>query len=112
MEEEDKFGQVLGELRTLTANVDSLTANVDSLTASVEAIKTKQQVDGVKLEQLGSDIKAVAEGHFVIRAEMQRGFDEVKEQIGFVDVKVEFLGKKVDAIDKKIDEHIRQPAHA
>jgi uncharacterized protein YaaN involved in tellurite resistance len=115
-EEKDKLDQVLDEIRS---------------------IKQKQQEDGVKLEQLGSNIKGVAEGHAVIRSEMQRGFDEVKQQIGFVDTKVGFLGKKVDRIyntlnatthasyglltdvqkDVKevkdtLNKHVRLPAHA
>ena len=82
--------------------------------------------NGLMIEQLGSDIKAVAEGHQVIRNEMNKGFGEVKEQIRFVDTKVEHLGSEfrkmkedlkevketAGKIEQKLDEHMRQPAHA
>jgi archaellum component FlaC len=80
-EEKDKIDQVLDELRS---------------------IKKKQQEDGVKLEKLGSDIKAVAEGHEVIRREIQGAKSELKADIKLVDGK----------IDKTLDDHVRLPAHA
>ncbi|MBI5700398.1 hypothetical protein HZC34_00920 [Candidatus Saganbacteria bacterium] len=70
------------------------------------------QKQGVMLEQVASDVKAVAEGHAVIRSEMRRGFSDVKEQIKLVDDKVTFVADKVIGIEKEMKEHIRQPAHA
>ena len=70
----------------------------------------------VMIERVGGDVKAVAEGHQVIRREMQEGFGEVKEQIKLVDDKLKFAAKelngKIDKIDQKLVEHMRQPAHA
>lgn len=95
--------------------------------------KVKKERFELLLEEIRSDVKAALEGHQVIRQEMQRGFGEVKEQIGFVDAKVEHLGRefrgmkedisvlkqdvsslktKVDKIDKTLDAHVRLPAHA
>lgn len=95
--------------------------------------KVKKEKFELLLEEIRSDVKLALEGHQVIRQEMQKGFDEVKGQIGFVDGKVEHLGRefrgmkedisvlkqdvsglqtKVDKIDKTQDEHVRLPAHA
>ena len=94
--------------------------------------KEKERFE-ILLEEIKGHIKGVAEGHAVIRNEMQRGFNEVKEQIKFVDGKVVFLGSEVrevraelkevkaelkevkvkaDKIDNTLEEHVRQPAHA
>ena len=74
---------------------------------------------GVKLEQLGSDIKAVAEGHGIIRQEVQEMKSELKADIKLVDDKAGYLAAdvrqmktKVDKIDRMLDEHVKQPARA
>jgi archaellum component FlaC len=85
------------------------------------------------LEEIRDNVRAVAEGHAVIRTDMRQMKDEIIEKISFVDGKVEHLGRefrgmkqdisvlkqdvsslktKVDKIDKTLDEHVRQPAHA
>jgi len=69
----------------------------------LEQLGKKQQEDGIKLDQLGSDIKAMAEGHSVIRSEMRQGFEGVNKQIAFVDSKVDFIGRKVDRIDDTLN---------
>jgi archaellum component FlaC len=73
----------------------------------------------VMIEKVGSDVKAVAEGHEVIRSEMRQMKDEIIEKISFVDGKVEHLGREVreikekaNKIDKTLDEHVKLPAHA
>ena len=53
-------------------------------------------------EQLVKEIRTVAEGHSVIRNEMKRGFDEVKEEIRDVKATVKHLAEKVEVHDKKL----------
>jgi hypothetical protein len=70
----------------------------------------------VLIEGVKADVKAVAEGHSVIRREMQEMKEELKEDVKGVNDKLTYvakeLGGKIDKIDQKIDEHMRQPAHA
>ena len=87
--------------------------------------KEKERFE-ILVEELKSDFKLAFDGISTLRNETQRGFEEVKEQIKFVDGKVEFLGTevreikkelkevkgKVDKIDHTLEEHVRQPAHA
>ena len=57
---------------------------------------------GVLQEQLVKEVRTVAEGHSVIRNEMKRGFDEVKEEIRDVKATVKHLAEKVEVHDKKL----------
>lgn len=87
----------------------------------------------VLIEKVGSDVKAVAEGHDVIRSEIKQAKEELIEKISFVDAKVEFLGSDVRAIkqdvsvlkqdvselkektgriENTLNEHVKMPAHA
>ncbi|KAF0135107.1 MAG: hypothetical protein FD145_245 [Candidatus Saganbacteria bacterium] len=129
---EAKIDQVLEKISVIEKDISSLKNGQQSLekgqnTLAQDVVSLKQgqqkledgqtkhydliQKQGILLEQVASDVKAVAEGHAVIRSEMQRGFEEVKEQIKFVDDKVTFVADKVNKIDQKLDEHIRLPAH-
>jgi len=71
------------------------------------------------IEGVRDDVKAVAEGHQVIRSEMRQMKDEVIEKISFVDGKVEHLGREfremkqdISDIKQTLDEHVKLPAHA
>ena len=84
------------------------------------------QKNGVKLEQLASDIKAVAEGHAIIRREAQEMKGELVSETNFIKSAVKFVSDKVnkidrdlgeikesvDKIDRTLDEHVKLPAHA
>jgi len=65
------------------------------------------------LEEIRDDVKAVAEGHSVIRREMQEMKTELKADIKEVNGKIEFtakqLGDKIDRVDQKLEEHVRIP---
>ena len=63
----------------------------------------------VMIEGVGSDVRAVADGHAVIRREMQEMRTELKEEISEVKNGLKFVANKVDKIDQKLDEHIRMP---
>ena len=73
----------------------------------------------VMIEKVGSDVKAVAEGHQVIRREMQEMKVELVSEINLVKSALRFVAKdvsdlktKVDKIDRTLDEHVKLPAHA
>jgi hypothetical protein len=69
----------------------------------------------VLIEGVKSDVKAVAEGHQVIRSEMRQMEDRLAGKISLMDDKLEFvakqLGDQIDKVDRKLDEHMRKPAH-
>ena len=86
----------------------------------------------VLLEEIKGGVKAVADGHGVIRNEMKRMEERLTEKISFVDGKVDFLAadvralkqdvaevktdlakvkEKVDKIDRTLEEHVRLPTH-
>ncbi|MBA4417871.1 MAG: hypothetical protein C0392_08175 [Syntrophus sp. (in: bacteria)] len=55
------------------------------------------------LEDIREKFELVLEGHEVLHKEIQNTRQELREEIGFVNVKVEALSQKVDAVDKKVD---------
>lgn len=63
---------------------------------------------GMMLEEIRSDVKAVAEGHAVIRREMQEMKTELKEDIKEVNDKLGFVAKQ---LGDKLEEHVRLPVH-
>jgi len=65
----------------------------------------------VMIEKVGSDVKAVAEGHQVIRREMQEMRGELLFEINFVKSALKTVAEKVNKIDKTLDEHVKLPAH-
>jgi len=58
----------------------------------------------VLLEEIKSSVKAVAEGHDVIRREMGEMKSELMSEINFVKSAVKFLSDKVDKIDRDLKE--------
>ncbi len=66
----------------------------------------------VMIEKVGSDVKTVAEGHQVIRREMQEMRGELMSEIDFVKSALKVVSDKVNKIDRTLDEHVRLPAHA
>ena len=92
---------------------------LDSLGKGQKDLEKGLSKNDVRLEQISSDIKAVAEGHEVIRSEMRQMEVRLTDKISLVDGRVEHLGRefremrqKVDKIDKTLDEHVKMPAHA
>ncbi len=59
------------------------------------------------LEMLLEDIKEkfdlVLEGHDVLHREIKDTRQELREEIGLVNVKVDALSQKIDTVDKKVD---------
>lgn len=87
---------------------------------------------GTMLEGLRGDVKAVAEGHGVIRSEMKqmkaellekfeenkaeirwvaKDLKEVKEKVGKIDQDLKEVKEKVGKIDQTLEEHVKLPAH-
>ncbi|PIS28881.1 hypothetical protein COT42_06810 [Candidatus Saganbacteria bacterium CG08_land_8_20_14_0_20_45_16] len=122
----DKLDQILEAIGSLKEGQDSLKSDVDTLTKGQDTLTKGQNVlkadivllkegqqrnydliqkNGIKIEQVASDVKAVAEGHGVLRSEMGRMEDRLTNKIGLVQT-------TALAINDKLDEHIKQPAHA
>jgi len=70
----------------------------------------------VMIEKVGSDVKAVAEGHQVIRSEMaqmeERLTEKIKENSSAIKWIAKDLGDKIDKVARTLDEHVKLPAHA
>jgi len=73
---------------------------------------------GTMIEGLRGDVKAVAEGHGVIRSEMKQmkvelleKFEENKAEIRWVAKDLKEVKEKVGKIDRTLDEHVKLPAH-
>ena len=58
----------------------------------------------VLLEEIKGGVKAVADGHGVIRNEMKRMEERLTEKISFVDGKVDFLAADVRALKQDVAE--------
>ena len=82
---------------------------------------------GVMIESIDNKVKAVSEGHEIIRSEMQQMEQRLSERIEDNSLKIGAISKKLDsvhtslkneinitamAINDKLDEHIKQPSHA
>ena len=98
----------------------------------------KERVE-ILLEQIGSDVKAIAEGHSTLNNKIDRmdnkidrmdnkidrmndkftiEINDIKTLLKFhsselkdLNDKVTSIGGKVDSIDTKLDKHILQPSH-
>ena len=122
--------------------LDQILDKIDLLEKGQQKNAEVIQGVGVKLEQLGSDVKAVAEGHDVIRSEIKQSEERIKTELrqelgGKIDQVEKTLGGKIDRLENKVDvnaraayglltdvrkdvkdvkskleEHVRQPAHA
>ena len=69
----------------------------------------------VMIEKVGSDVKAVAEGHQVIRSEMaqmeERLTEKIEENSSAIKWVAKDLGDKIDKVARTLDEHVKLPAH-
>lgn len=93
--------------------IDQILKEIGSLKEGQQKNYGLIQKNGVKLEQVASDLKGAAEGHAAIRREMQEMKNELKSDIKEVDDKLKFvakqLGDKIDKMDNKLDEHLKVP---
>lgn len=64
----------------------------------------------VLLEEIRSDVKAIAEGHSIIRQEIIQTREELSARIDTVEGAVRVVSQDVKEIKQKLDEHIRLPA--
>ncbi|MBI5699321.1 DUF1515 family protein [Candidatus Saganbacteria bacterium] len=73
---------------------------------------------GTMIEGLRGDVKAVAEGHGVIRSEMKQMRTELLEKIEENNAAIKWVAEdlkevkeKVGKIDRTLEEHVKLPAH-
>ena len=64
------------------------------------------------LEEIKGDIKGVAEGHHVIRREMQEMKTGLMSEIDLVKGALRIVAKDVSEMKVTLDEHVKLPAHA
>jgi len=116
---EDKYDLIIEKL-------DSLEKGQKDLEKGQKDLEKGLIKNDLKLEQLGSDIKAVAEGHQIIRREMQEVKSELVSEFGLVKSALKTVAEKTnkigselsevkqktEQIDKKLDQHMLQPVHA
>ena len=57
----------------------------------------------ILLEDIKEKFDLVLEGHDVLHREIQDTRQELREEIGLVNVKVDALSQKIDTVDKKVD---------
>jgi len=93
-EEKEKIDQVLEELVSLKEGQQK---NYNLI-----------QKNGIKIEQVASDVKAVAEGHGVLL----NAIEGVKGSVRELDGKIEETRTVVKETNRMLKEHIKQPAHA
>jgi hypothetical protein len=98
---------------------------IDQILEAIYSLKEGQQKDhnliqknGIELEKIKVDVKAVSEGHQTIRSEMQQGFASLGKQINENKSAIQWLAKdlkdvkvKVDKIERTLEEHVKLPAH-
>jgi len=64
----------------------------------------------VLLEEIRGDVKAIAEGHVILRREIVQTREELSARIDTVEGAVRLVSQDVKEIKHKLDEHIRLPA--
>lgn len=104
-----------GDISSMKGDISSMKGDISSTKGDVSSLKEGQkknydliQQNGIKIEQIASDVKAVAEGHQVIRSEMRQMEQRLVEKIEENKSAVKFAAKQ---IGDKLDQHMRQPAH-
>ena len=109
---EDKYNLIIDKL--------------DSLGKGQKDLEKGLSKNDVRLEQISSDIKAVAEGHQVIRSEIRQMEGRLTDKISLVDGRVEHLGREfremkedisvlrqdVSTLKRTLDDHVKMPTHA
>lgn len=116
----EKIDQVLEEIGLMKEDIGSLKEgqqrNYDSIRGNYDSTQRNYnliQKNGVKIEQVAMDVKAVAEGHQVIRSEMRQMEQRLGEKIGENKSAIGFvakqLGDKIDKVNQNLEEHMRVP---
>ncbi|MBU0630434.1 MAG: hypothetical protein KKC80_05890 [Candidatus Margulisbacteria bacterium] len=105
---EAKLDLILNEIGSMKEDIGSLKAGQEKLEKGQKEHYGLIQKNGVAIEALHSDVKAVAEGHSVLFNKI----DEVKELVRGVDDKVEEKRKVVKDIDRDLKAHVKLPVHA
>ncbi|MFH1826800.1 MAG: hypothetical protein ABH823_05910 [bacterium] len=97
----EKIDQVLEEIKTINGRLGTLEQgqqrNYDLI-----------QKNGLKLEQVASDVRGVAEGHGVLL----NSVDGVKAEVRAVNDRLDVTNRVVGETNRMLKEHLRQPAHA
>ncbi|MCX5750587.1 MAG: hypothetical protein NT099_02785 [Candidatus Saganbacteria bacterium] len=88
--------------------IDQILEKITSLEEGQQKHYDLIQKQGIKLEQVASDVKAVAEGHGVLL----NAIEGVKESIRELDGKIEETRDIVKETNRALKEHVQQPAHA
>ncbi len=104
----EKIDQVLEKIDLLEKGQQSLKDGQKKLEDGQQKHYDLIQKQGIMLEQVASDVKAVAEGHGVLLNKIE----EVKTSVNAVDTKLEETRRVVGDTNRMLKEHVRQPAHA
>lgn len=109
---EEKLDQILIEIKSIKIKQDEDHKLLLGLGQRQDEDHRLIQKIGVTVEKVEGDVKTVAEGHQVIRREMQEMRGELKSEINFVKSALKGVSDKVNKIDRTLDEHVKLPAHA
>ena len=97
----------------IAEKIDLILNKVGSLEEGVRKLEAGQRKNGLLLEQVQSDVKAVAEGHVTIRTEMSQMEGRLSEKIGQNKSAIAWvakdLGAKIDRVDYKLEQHVKIP---
>jgi hypothetical protein len=96
------------------AKIDQVLEKISLLEAGQQKLEAGQQKhydliqkQGIRLEQVASDVKAVAEGHGVLL----NAIEGVKESVWELDGKLEETRRVVGETNRILKEHVKLPAH-
>src|SRR3989339_199975 len=104
----DEVSLLSKQVSSLDNKVSSLDGKVSSLDGKVSSLDGKVSSQGVKLEQVASDVKAVAEGHSVLLNAINRVDNKLEGFMVETRQNFEVVGKELKEIKSDLKEHSRQ----
>src|SRR3989339_1096402 len=105
---DNKVSSLDGKVSSLDGKVSSLDGKVSSLDGKVSSLDGKVSSQGVKLEQVASDVKAVAEGHSVLLNAINRVDNKLEGFMAETKQNFEVVGQELKEIKSDLKEHSRQ----
>lgn len=100
----DKIDLILEKISSLETGQQELKAGYQKLEAGQQKNYELIQKIGIKVEQIDSNVKGVAEGHGGILNKIDEGNREINR-------KLDDTNLAVKDISRRLKQHIQQPAH-
>ena len=104
MKEKNKMAMLEKKIDKIIDDLGAVRSDIGTLKSDVGSLKDGQRKNGLLLEQVQSDVKAVAEGHGGLLNRIDSVHDSLKNEIKFTGCA---LKEGLDRVEDKLKEHVR-----